>query len=495
MGISKTILVSMMILYSFLSSAQIRLPALISDHMILQQNSQAILWGWARPGEKITILPSWSKKPVIAVANSAGKWTATVKTIKAGGPYTLQFSASDSVQVKDVLLGEVWLASGQSNMEFKLKKHKSAEANYPLIRMIDVPNRTAEEEQAEFKGKWSICSPETAADMSAVAYFFSRDIHKETGFPVGIINASWGGTPAESWTKKQVLESDTNLQPILMQYEKQVAAYPEALARYKASLEKWKADTSAVKGKEPAAPGALGSHQSPSRLYNGMIAPLIPYSIKGVLWYQGESNASKGFQYRYLFSSMIKSWRSDWKNDRLPFYFVQISPHQSQNPDLRESQFVTYRTVPYTGIVVTTDNGDSLDIHPPDKEPVGKRLALWALYNEYGKKSVVASGPLYKSMKVEGNKIRIEFDYADGLIAREGALTDFTISGSDQQFRPAEAVIEKNSILVSNLDVKEPVAVRFAWRNVPHPNLYNKAGLPASPFRTDNWKLQTEGRK
>jgi sialate O-acetylesterase len=227
-----------------------------------------------------------------------------------------------------------------------------------------------------------------------------------------------------------------------------------------------------------------------------MIAPIIPYTLKGVIWYQGENNADRAYQYRRLFPGLINSWRSDFKNATLPFYFVQISPHRSQNPEIREAQLLTYRTVPHTGIVVTTDNGDSLDIHPRNKKLVGERLALWALHDLYGKKDIVFSGPLYKSMKVDGNKIRIQFDYVDGgLVAKGGApLNEFTIAGTDQQFVPAQAKIKANEVVVWSDAVPHPVAVRFAWRNVPNPNLFNKAGLPASPFRTDNWKGMTEGK-
>jgi sialate O-acetylesterase len=224
-----------------------------------------------------------------------------------------------------------------------------------------------------------------------------------------------------------------------------------------------------------------------------MIVPIQPYTLKGVIWYQGESNADRAWQYRKLFPAMIANWRSDWNAPKLPFYFVQISPHRSQNPEIRDAQLYVYRQIPHTGMVVTTDNGDSLDIHPRNKELVGKRLSLWALHNQYGKKDILVSGPLYTSMKIEGNKIRLHFDYNIGLQAKDGPLTEFTIAGPDQNFLPARAVIEGNSILVWNDNISDPKAVRFAWRNLPRPNLYNKAGLPASPFRTDSWKFKTEG--
>lgn len=503
----KCIKSSLLLLFvSSLLSAQIRLPAIIGDNMVLQQRSSAVIWGWAQPGEEIRIQASWLHKPLVVTAGEDGKWQGTLKTAKAGGPYTIRFSASDTIDVKNVMLGEVWLASGQSNMEFFVGKATGwrtgttnyeaviATANHPDIRMIDVENKVADTEQTDFNGKWTVCSPQTVADFSAVAYFFAKEIELSTGYPIGIINSTWGGTPAESWTKKQVLENNPDFQPILARYDQQVRDYPEASGKYTAAYQKWKADNNDTKAQAPKKPAdpSLNS-KSPCKLYNGMIAPLIPYTLKGVIWYQGESNAVRGYQYRTLFPAMINSWRQDWHSPRLPFYFVQISPHRSQNPDIRESQLVTYHTTPYTGIVVTTDNGDSLDIHPRNKELVGKRLSLWALHNQYGKKKIEVSGPLYKSMKIEDGRIRIKFDYAKGLRPQNSSLTEFTIAGSDQVFVPARASIEGNTVVVWSDEIKDPVAVRFAWRNIPRADLYNGAGLPASPFRTDNWKIATEG--
>jgi len=308
-----------------------------------------------------------------------------------------------------------------------------------------------------------------------------------------IINSTWGGTAAESWTKKSVLEEDPDLKVLIDRYNNQVKNYPSALEEYQKAINAWKQDSSKSK---PVAPVKPNPDKSPYKLYNAMIAPLIPYTLKGVIWYQGESNADRAYQYRKLFPEMIANWRSDFKNGKLPFYFVQISPHRSQNPEIREAQLLTYRNTHNTGIVVTTDNGDSLDIHPRNKKLVGERLSLWALHNEYGKKDLVYSGPLYKSMKVDGNKVRLKFDFIDGgLMAKDGQeLKEFTIAGNDQKFVPAKATIQGNEVVVWSEQVIAPASVRFAWSNVPKPNLYNKAGLPASPFRTDNWKGMTEGK-
>jgi sialate O-acetylesterase len=486
--------------------AELRLPAIIADNMVLQQQSTITLWGWANAGEKITVTAGWNKTPVGVAADNAGKWTVQIKTVKAGGPYNILFSAGNTIEIKNVLLGEVWLASGQSNMEFFMVKATGGyqgvlnyedeikAADYPLIRMIDIRNTVADEPRDDFGGVWKVCSPQTADTFSAVAYYFARSIHTATGYPIGIINATWGGTPAESWTRKEILENDSSFKVILDRYRKQCDDYPAAFDKYKTALDKWKADTSKSKGAPPREPMGPHNPTSPYKLYNGMIAPLLSYTIKGVIWYQGEANAGRAAQYRRLFPAMIENWRADFNNKKMPFYFVQIAPHISQNPEIRDAQLYTLQNVPYTGMAVITDNGDSLNIHPRNKKPVGERLSLWALKNEYGKNDIVVSGPLYKSMKTEGNKIRIQFGYADGLLAKDGELKEFTIAGIDSNFVPAKAIIEKNTVVVWNESVQKPVAVRFAWRNVPFPNLFNGAGLPASPFRTDKWKLPTEGK-
>ena len=486
--------------------AQIKLPALISNNLVLQQNTKVALWGRANPGEKVSITTSWNNKTTNVTTDPLGKWSTKVKTTKAGGPYTIKFKASNEQAVTNVLLGEVWLASGQSNMEFFLAKTRSSSytgainwdeevknANYPMIRQIDVANKNAGDPQTDFKGEWKICSPQTADTFSAVAYFFAVQIHKQTGYPVGIINSTWGGTTAESWTAKEVLAADPDLNVTLTRWDSAVAAYPAASEKFTTALAAWKLDS--LNKAKPIAPTRPNPDKAPVRLYNAMIAPLRPYTLRGVIWYQGESNAPRAWQYRKLFPAMIENWRNDFANKKLPFYFVQLSPHRSENGEIRDAQVYTYRTVPYTGMAVTTDNGDSLDIHPRNKKLVGDRLALWALHNEYGKKDVVYSGPLYKSSRTVGNKIRIKFDFVDGgLVAKDGELKEFTIAGDDQVFVAAKALIEGDEIVVWSEGVVKPAAVRFAWKAVPHPNLFNKSGLPACPFRTDEWEYVSKGK-
>ncbi|WP_234734854.1 sialate O-acetylesterase [Tellurirhabdus bombi] len=493
------------------AKADISLPTLITDNMVLQQKTDVALWGWARPGETVKVKASWLRSSVKTEADQQGNWLVRIPTGKAGGPYKLTFSGDNSIEVNNVLLGEVWLCSGQSNMHFPVAKGKSSwetgvtnadeaipKANYPGIRMFTVERKVAETPQKNVKGAWIECSPQTVGDFSAVAYFFARDVYEKTGFPIGLINSSWGGTPAESWTQREVLESYSSFLPILRRYEQGLTTYEKDYAAYKeqvAIYQKERAENPKLTRSAPREPIGVNSNKSPYKLYNAMIHPLAPYTLKGVIWYQGESNADRAYQYRRLFPMMIDNWRTVWNQPLLPFYFVQIAPHRSQNPEIRESQLVTMQTVSNTGMAVTTDWGDSLDIHPRNKEVVGERLARWALAKQYGQKKLPYSGPIYRSMKTEGNKIRLQFDHVDkGLVAKDGTLREFTIAGADSVFVPAQATIDGKQIVVWSNQVAKPVAVRFAWRYVPDPNLFNGAGLPASPFRTDQWRLITEGK-
>lgn len=489
--------------------AAIRLPALISDNMVLQQNSRIILWGWASPGEKIMIQPSWINKKINVAADDKGNWKLVVKTTQAGGPYTIRFSSGEqTIIVHNILLGEVWLASGQSNMEFPVGKGEGwrngvhnyqteiPKADYPAIRMIDVPNLVADSVKDDFKGSWKICDSNNVKDFSAVGYFFAKEIFLKTGYPIGIINSTWGGTPAESWTKKEVLQSDTGFIHILERYQKMLDACPEAYKKYQVAFDKWLTDTSTTK-KKPSAPSGTDWNKSPYKLYNGMIAPLLNYTLKGTIWYQGESNANYAWQYRRLFPAMIKSWRKDFNNKNMPFYFVQITPHKGQNAEIREAQLFTWQTVPHTGIVVTTDYGDTNNIHPRNKEIVGKRLSLWALKNEYGYRNLIASGPVFQYKTTAGNKIRLHFSNAAGLhTINNKTLRQFSIAAkNDSTFYPATAIIENNTVLVWSDQVPKPADVRYGWQNLPAAELYNSAGLPASPFRSDKRKVSTQGKE
>ncbi|GAB2943517.1 sialate O-acetylesterase [Hymenobacter coalescens] len=501
---------------SLRAQATITLPKLLADHLVLQQKTTVALWGWAAPGEQVTVRASWRQQPVQTTADAQGDWLVRVPTAKAGGPYTLTFEGlQNKLTVQDVLLGEVWLCGGQSNMVFPVSKRPNSgsysgivneaevkpRANYPLMRMFTVQNQVADAPQPDVPGgSWAVCSPATVGEFSAVAYFFAQEIHERTKVPIGLINATWGGTPAESWTRREVLEQDPELRPILERYQRGLETYPQDYAAYQAALQAYrqaKAADPTIRRAAPKEPFGPTSNKSPCKNYNAMIHPLVPYTLRGVIWYQGESNVDRGYQYRRLFPALIGSWRQEWGQPKLPFYFVQIAPHGSANPEIREAQLLTMLSVPRTGMAVITDAGDSTDIHPRNKQVVGHRLAQWALAREYGEKKRPTSGPIYEQMRVQGGRVRLRFRHTDGgLVARGGEfLREFTVAGPDSVFRPAQARIEGRHVVVWSDEVKQPVAVRFAWKHTPFPNLYNGASLPASPFRTDQWRTPTQGKR
>jgi sialate O-acetylesterase len=497
---------------SIFSRADINLPALVSNHMVLQQNTRIRLWGRADPGEVIRISGGWLASQVECTTSDDGTWQTEVKTIEAGGPYKLTLKGKNVIELSDIYLGEVWVCGGQSNMHLPVGKfgekgdwrtgvdHYKTEienANYPQIRMFTVKRVASEEMLDDTQGEWVVCSPETAAEFSAVGYFFGRELFNKIDVPIGLLNTSWGGTPAEAWTKKSLLTNDKGFNEIVKRYQYNLDNWDKVWRDYKNVVDSLDALRKAGKdvGGNPRPPVGLGSNKAPYVLYNGMVAPLLNYRIKGVVWYQGENNAQRAWQYRRLFPVMIKNWRDDWYHCNFPFYFVQIAPHRSQNPEIREAQLMTFREVPNTGMVVTTDIGDSINIHPTNKQEVGRRLSLWALAKDYGYKELVFSGPVYKKMKVKGQRAFISFDYADGgLVCKGDSLTHFEIAGTNKEFVPAIAKIEGDQIVVWSDKVRKPVSVRFGWSYFPMHNLYNKAGLPASPFRTDDWPGKTYGK-
>lgn len=452
--------------------AEVRLPKIFGPGMVVQQKQKAPVWGWAAKGEKITVSLGESKAE--ATAGDDGKWQVKLDPPPAGGSYTLTVAGTNTIALSDVLVGEVWVCSGQSNMEWRVSQslnpaEEIAAANLPKIRMFTVKKVPAEQPQDDCEGSWATCTPETVANFSAVGYFFARKLHQDLGVPVGVINSSWGGTICEAWTSRPGLENDPNadLKPILDRYQKF----------------------------EPGKPN------QPSVLYNGMLKPIIPYGVRGAIWYQGESNIARAEQYAKLFPAMIADWRKSWGQEKFPFVFVQLAPYRYEGQDTAnlaeawEAQLKTLAT-PDTGMAITTDIGDVKDIHPKNKQEVGRRLALWALANTYGKMGE-HSGPLYESMAVEGNKIRLKFKHLGGGLVTEGGkpLSHFTIAGEDQKFFEATATIDGDTLVVQSDAVAKPVAVRFAWSDTAEPNFFNKAGLPASPFRTDNFKLLTAGKK
>jgi len=643
------------------AQAEVRLPALFGDHVVLQQQTEAPIWGWAEPGERIAVRADWLDDPIISAADENGRWKLSLPTPEAGGPYTLTIEAENVITLTDVMIGEVWICSGQSNMEMPVDyvgpgywgvtdyEQEIAAADYPQIRLFTVQRALDTEPRDDCTGQWRRCSPDTAGEFSAVGYFFGRDLHEELDVPIGLICTAWGGTPAEAWTSYEALQMLPDWAAALRDVDR-LRADPDAFEdEYQAALASWRracrqADpglrgewmkvslddstwktmdvpgvwrsdelggfdgvvwfrrsvevpdgwaqrplvlelgpiddwdvtwfngqrigahdsgyawqterrydvlASMVRGGRnvitvrvidtggaggiygsadqlklhPADDGddddgeaiglagpwryAIGAPMadlppsprkktfhagSPGALYNGMIAPLLPYAIRGAIWYQGESNRYDPAGYRTLFPAMIRCWRDAWGRGDFPFYFVQIAPFDytlhGQKPSddtarLREAQLMTL-SLPETGMAVTMDVGNPRDIHPRDKRPVGERLARWAKAKIYGRDDLVFSGPLYRSMKIEGDRVRLYFDFiGSGLVARGGELTHFTIAGEDGIFVPARAMIDGQTVIVFSEQVSRPAAVRYAWADAPDPNLFNRQGLPASPFRTD----------
>lgn len=472
-------LVAALLLFATPCAADVRLPKVLASHMVLQRDSDVKLWGWAEPGEEVVVSGDWQDEKATTKADAEGKWSVTLKTGEAGGPHRITVAGKNSIELEDVLFGEVWLASGQSNMEMPLVSvsgaytgiqdfaKEVAEANHPEIRLFQAGNFSSQEPLDDVQPgiemygvplaacEWKVCTPQAIPTFASTAYFFARELQQTLKVPVGIIDSSWGGTAAEAWTPIAGLKAVGN--------------------------------TAAVEQAEKAPQQA--DQKIPSRLYNGMIHPLRNFTIKGVIWYQGEGNAEKADKYRELFSTMITQWREVFKND-FPFYFVQISPFQYKNVNsafLREAQLQTL-SLPKTGMVVTMDLGHLTDIHPKNKQEVGRRLALLALANDYDQK-VAYAGPAFKEVSFEAGKATLTFEQVgDGLATRDEKAPDsFEIAGEDKVFHPATAAIEGATIVVSSDQVPEPKAVRYAFSNEAMPNLMNKAGLPASSFRTDKW--------
>jgi sialate O-acetylesterase len=452
--------------------AQIYLPSFFSNNMVLQQKCEAPMWGWADPGTPISITPGWSNTHYQTSADHEGKWFVKITTPSAGGPYSIVMNEDT---LTNVMIGEVWLCSGQSNMQWALKQSENADqevqnADYPDIRLFYASRDHARTPNKDVYGHWDECTPKAASTFSAVAYYFGRELYKELHVPIGLLHFSWGGSTVQAWTNPEVLRTT-----------------PEG--RYFLEKFKQKIDTTT--------PGELPrNYRDPGANYYGMIRPLIPYGINGVIWYQGENNVFEHQMYRNAFETMVKDWRNEWGEGDFPFYFVQLAPyHYSKEvvgAALRDAQRKAL-DIPNTGMAVTLDIGDTTNIHPKNKLDVGKRLSRWALAKTYGKGSMAYSGPMYESMKIERNKIRIGFTYTEsGLYCKGDKLKCFTIAGKDKVFHPANAVIDGNTILVSSDEVKKPVAVRFAFENTDEPNLFNKEGLPASTFRTDNWDIITK---
>ncbi len=652
----RAVLPLLLLIFACSVQAEVRLPAIISDNLVMQRDTKVRIWGNAKPGERIIV--TFQNKSSNAVTDDHGRWQLFIGPLTSGGPAELTVKGDNVLTVKNVLVGDVWLCSGQSNMEWPLANtigatETLAQANFPEIRMFRVEHHTSAEPLTDLEGRWIVTTPDEAAHFSAVGYFFGRELYQRLKVPIGLIDSSWGGTPAEAWTSHEALVASPELKPILDRYEKSLTMLPAAKETYARAIAEWEeknlymdsgnkgealgyADPAtatddwskmdlpqqletagllidgavwfrrvldlpeswagkelvlnltpiddqdvtyfngkrvgsigretpnsymvprkyvvpgslvhggrnviavrvfdsageggfsrggamsiapkgaaesevislrgpwdykvelALEPKHPdwgSRPEAVGvsNQNNPSVLYNAMIAPLVPFAIRGAIWYQGESNAGRAYQYRTLFPIMIRNWRSAWGQD-FPFYFVQLAnwhankaePDESDWAELREAQTMTLRE-PQTGMAVTIDIGDENDIHPRNKLDVGRRLAAWALADTYRQK-VIPSGPLFDRFSIDGDKIRIRFKQAAGLKTIDGGpVKGFAIAGEDRHFVWADARVNGDTVIVSSPKVLKPVAVRYGWADNPIVNLYNGAGLPASPFRTDDW--------
>lgn len=452
--------------------ADVQLPSIFSDNMVLQQNANVRIWGKARPGEKITLKSSWERKKYKVTASAEGRWEVFMQTPAATSNQLLTLKGDNQVVIRNILIGEVWLCSGQSNMEFPVAKNPAVkwkkgmineaeemkDADYPEIRLFHVDHQLSREQEAEdCQGEWLVCTPENLKDFSAIGFVFGRRLYKELNMPVGLIQSTWGGTHAESWTCMNVMENN----PL----------YADVMAEF----------------------AEKNVNKTPATLWNGMIAPLRGYTLKGTIWYQGESNSIRYGKYQEVFTNLINSWRAEWNQPDMPFYFVQIAPHHKQPAGIREAQLNTWQSKLHNiGMVVVTDAADSTDIHPRNKTVPGERLAAWALVKQYGK-GEICSGPLYKSMKVANGKVTLTFDYAEGGLRTSGdePVKGFFIAGADARFYPATALITGSTLVLSATQVPEPVAVRYGYGTFFRTNLYNKEGFPAVPFRTDSFEADT----
>jgi sialate O-acetylesterase len=482
--------------------ADLWLPAIFSNHMVLQRDLPLPLWGSAPAGQVVTA--SIAGRSLSATADEDGRWRIELPPLAAGGPFTLEVSAGVTRSFSDVLVGEVWLCAGQSNMDFTLAStpkrsyagvlnaaDEIAAANHPQLRMFTAEWTMHEAPQRDIVGQWAVCTPETAGDFSAVAYYFGLALQEKLEVPVGLVNCSYGASTIEAWIRQATLEAHPQFKGLLSDFSKKRLVFrdnPKISLDYAKALSAWKS------GRAPRDPDPVQDQHNPFVLHNGMIAPIAPYGLRGAIWYQGESNLNTRRLYPDLQQALIADWRELWKQAELPFYYVQLASHRApsdepsdgQLPEMREAQAKAL-AIPNTGMAVTIDIGDEKDVHPRNKRDVGLRLSRLALHGTY-QKPVIPSGPLFREAAIEQDGIRIHFDHAaGGLVAKGGALQQFAIAGSDRKFVWAHAVIEGESVRVSHPDIKNPAFVRYAWANHPAgANLFNSENLPAAPFRTDS---------
>ncbi len=487
--------------------ADVKLPAIFGSHMVLQRDQKDRVWGWANPGEEVTVKIAGQSQT--ARAGDNGAWHVMLDPMPAGGPHEMTVQGKNLVKFDDVLVGEVWICSGQSNMQWGVASSNHADleiaaANYPNIRLISVPNRGTQEPQKDFNGHWVPCKPSTVGGFSAVGYFFGRQLYQTLGVPIGLINDSWGGSACEAWVRRDILAADPKYGPLMKRWEELEKSYSKDMEEYAPKLAAWREAAAKARSenrrppRRPSSPDeAMNGNARPGNIYNGVLKPTIGYGIRGVIWYQGETNAGLAYQYRDLFPLMIKSWRNEWGQGDFSFYWVQLADFMGERPEprdsawaeLRQPQTMTMDRLPKTGQAVIIDVGEGRDIHPRNKQDVAMRLARWALARDYGR-GIEPQSPTYKSMKKEGHKIVLNIDHVGpGLYTFDvEEARGFTIAGADKKFVTAKAEINgTNTIEVWSDNVSEPVAVRYAWADNPVCNVYSRDGLPLTPFRTDDW--------
>jgi sialate O-acetylesterase len=507
---------SLLLVVVVTARADIRVNALISDNAVLQRDVPLKIWGTADVGEDFTPAiegPNAPRISTIQYPNADGTWELTLPPLRVGGPYTLTFkSVKSEVKISNILVGEVWLCAGEANMETPLAQTRDYQksginANNPNVRLLNIPHHTSGVASSEGSWRWKECSPQSAADFSAVAFHFGERLQKSLNVPVGLIQATWASTPGESWISREALLKKPELQYLTDTRKQDYENYVAECERYLNYLERYRTDgwKHLAEGKELPCPLPPPLHptrnpQIAGSIFDGMIAPLTKFAIRGVAWYQGESNVSRAFNYRTLFAALIEDWRARWKNRDMPFLFVQLPPDRASADDqqsnslseLRDSQFQVHTKLKKTAMIVVSDMNDGGDGRPPKMEPVGARMALAAraIAND---ESVQYSGPLFKSQTIEGDRIILSFQHVgSGLMAHEREVAGFCIADKNRKFVPARAEIWGDTVVVSSSLVKEPIAVRYDWSERPTGNLRNRDGLPASPFRTDDFPLSTQ---
>lgn len=498
-----------LLMFSGQSLAKVTLPSVFADNMVLQQKQENPIWGKAKPGESIKV--SVFGQQFSTTADNNGDWRLKLAAMPAGGPYKITVNGENTIEINDVLVGEVWLCSGQSNMEWRIKdsKHAPVEtvtANYPDIRIMKIPRVGIDTPQFDIETQWEKVTPQSIRDFSSICYFYGRRLHHALGVPVGLIKNSWGGTPIEAWIPRDALEKSGDYQEMLSHWDKLADNFNQT--EYDAQLKAFNAWNKAGRPKDKKVnkpKDILGGGKRPATIYNGVVNPTVGYGIKGAIWYQGEANGNRGYQYRSLFPLLINTWRERWGQGDFPFYWVQLADFRAEKTtpseysdwaEVREAQTMTL-SLPNTGQTVVIDLGEGRNIHPTNKQDVADRLVRHPLAKDYGYK-MVADSPMYKNMQIKGNKALISFDNVQHKLYSYDVwdVKGFYIAGKDQKFVNAKAkIIGKNKVEVFSDQVTNPVAVRYGWEDNPVVNLYDKGALPVTPFRTDDWPLRSTSVK